>query len=157
MLPSIDRGGFQRPPSTRREGLHPPFGLLLKCSTGNWDLVKPTLRTDTCSLDVFTQSHARYQLCCALAERNCSTFPLSVLIVYPKATVSWRSWIPFVQMMRLVYVAPLSRSHWLMRPLNLSQWRRGSRQCPREPHGRSISACLAHNDLARRTVLGSVI
>src|SRR6266550_2566381 len=60
MLPSIDRGGLQRPPSTRRRRLHPPFGLLPKCSTGNWDLVKPVLRTDTCSLDAFTQSQARY-------------------------------------------------------------------------------------------------
>src|SRR5438445_2910527 len=63
MLPSIDRVGFQRPPSTRRERLHPPSGLLPECSTGNWGLVKPVLGTDTCSLDVFTQSQARYPLC----------------------------------------------------------------------------------------------
>src|SRR5258708_26168165 len=110
MLPSIDRGGFQRPPSTRRERLHPPFGPLPKCSTGNWDLVKPVLGTDTCSLDVFAQSQARYPLCCAPAERNCSAFPLSNLNVNPKAAVRRRLWIPLVLLMSLVHIALLPLS-----------------------------------------------
>src|SRR5258707_6228181 len=70
MLPSIDGGGFERPPSTRRERLHLPFGLLPKCSTGNWDLVKCVSGTDTRSLDVFTQSQARYPLGRTQAERT---------------------------------------------------------------------------------------
>src|ERR1700730_9492723 len=110
MLPSIDGGGFQRPPSTRRERLHPPFGLLPKCSTGNWDLVKPVLGTNICSLDVFTQSQARYPLCRTQAERNRSTLPLPTGDVHPKAAVRRRSWIPLAQLMSLVHVAPLSRS-----------------------------------------------
>src|SRR5881394_3871312 len=107
MLPSIDRGGFQRPPSTRRERLHPPFGLLPKCSTRNWDLVKPVFGTDTCSLDVFTQSQARYPLCRTLAERNRSTLPLPPGDVNPKAAVRRRSWIPLAPLMSLVHVALL--------------------------------------------------
>jgi hypothetical protein len=37
-------------PSMRRERLHPPFGLLPKCSTGKWDLVKCVSGTDTRSM-----------------------------------------------------------------------------------------------------------
>src|SRR6267378_4231066 len=110
MLPSIDRGEFQRPPSTRRERLHPPFGLMPKCSTGNWDLVKPALGTDTCSLDVFTQSQARYPLCRTKAERNRSTLPLPTGDVNPKAAVRRRAWIPLPVLTSLVHVALLSRS-----------------------------------------------
>src|SRR5271165_3221488 len=110
MLPSIDRGGFQRPPSTRRERRHPQFGLLPKCSTGNWNVVNHALGTDTCSLDVFAQSQARYPLCRAQAERNRSTPPLATQRVNPKATVRRRSWIPLPLLMSLVHVALLSRS-----------------------------------------------
>jgi hypothetical protein len=80
-----------------------------RCSTGNWDLVKPALGTDTCSLNVFTQSQARYPLGRTQAERNRSTVPFSAGDVNPKAAVRRRSWIPFVELMSLVHVALLSR------------------------------------------------
>jgi hypothetical protein len=122
MLPSIDRGGFQRPPSTRRERLHPPFGLLPKCSTGNWDLVKRALGTDTCSLDVFTQSQARYPLGCTHAERNRSTLPFPIGDVNPKAAIRRRSWIPLAVLTSLVHVALLSPSLKQRCPLNPDSW-----------------------------------
>src|SRR5882724_13169721 len=103
----------------RRERLHPPFGLLPKCSTGNWDLVKCVSGTDTRSLDVFTQSQARYPLCGTQAERNRSTLPFPIRDVNPKAAVRRRSWIPLAVLMSLVYVALLSPSLKQRCPLNL--------------------------------------
>ena len=122
MLPSIDGGGFERPPSTRRERVHPPFGLLPKCSTGNWNLVKCVSGTDTRSLDVFTQSQARYPLGRTQAERNRSTLPFPIRDVNPKAAVRRRSWIPLAVLMSLVYVALLSPSLKQRCPLNLDWW-----------------------------------
>jgi len=65
--------------------------------------VKPPLGTDTCSLDVFTQSQARYPLCR-------STLPLPTGDVNPKAAVRRRSWIPLAPLMSLVHVALMPRS-----------------------------------------------
>jgi len=68
------------------------------------------LGTDTCSLDVFAQSQARYPLCRAEAERNRFAPPLATQGVNPKAAVRRRSWIPLPVLTSLVHVALLSRS-----------------------------------------------
>jgi hypothetical protein len=64
---------------------------------------------DTCALDVFTQSKARYPLGRTQAERNRSTLPFPTADVNPKAAIRRRSWIPLAALMSLVHVALLSR------------------------------------------------
>ena len=93
MLPSIDGGGFQRPPSTRRERLHPPFGLLPKCSTGNWDLVK-------CASELIP-ARAMYSRNRRRATHWVAHGPSETVLrslspsgdINPKATVRRRTWI----------------------------------------------------------------
>ncbi len=84
--------------------------------------MKPVLGMNTCALDVFTQSQARYPLGRTQAERNRSTLPFPIRDVNPKAAVRRRSWIPLPVLMSLVYVALLSPSLKQRCPLNLDWW-----------------------------------
>jgi|SRR5580700_11603598 hypothetical protein len=66
------------------------------------------LGTNTCSLDAFTQSQARYALGRTQTKRNRFTRPFPIGDVDPKAAVRRRSWIPLAVLMTLIHIPLLS-------------------------------------------------